>query len=134
SDPPVRWDASTSRIRFVLDPKAPRPSVALAPGQVGWLEIARKPRDVLGVPTAAILQSPQGPYVLLSLGGGRFEKRPVEIGEPFVKQGFAVVLSGLQKHDMVVSRAAFFIDADRRLGTASMEAGSAANAAEMATP
>jgi hypothetical protein len=112
-DAPVPWDRSTSRIRFAVDAKE-----APAPGRAGWLEIERKPREVLGVPSSAIVQSPEGPYVLLAQGGGRFQKRAIEIGETFVKQGFAVVLSGLQRNDLVVSKATFFLEADRRLGLA----------------
>ena len=64
-----------------------------------------------------VLQSPEGPYVLAWSGHDyTFEKRPIEIGETFLKQGFAVVLSGLQPNDRVVARATFFVDADRRLG------------------
>jgi len=129
ADPVVRWDKSTSRVRFRLDAAAGKQAASLEPGQVGWLEVARKPRDVLGVPTSALLQSPEGPYVLVPLRGGRFEKRPVELGETFIKQSFAVVLSGLQKHELVVSKAAFFVDADRRLGVAG-----AATEAGMAPP
>jgi Heavy metal binding domain len=120
-DAVVPWDRSTSRVRFRLDAGVPASAsaaaaAALSPGQAGWIEVERKVRDVLTVPASAILQSPEGPYVLAWAGAGRFEKRPIEIGETFLKQGFAVVLSGLQLHDRVVSRAAFFLDADRRLG------------------
>jgi multidrug efflux pump subunit AcrA (membrane-fusion protein) len=119
TEEPVRgWDGSTGQIRFRVDQppsvaaEAPSPSA----GQVGWLALAPRPRAALGVPASAVLQSPDGPYVLTVVAGGaRIEKRPVEIGETFLKQGFAVVLSGLQVHDRVVGRAAFFLDADRRL-------------------
>ena len=120
-DAAVLWDRSTSRIRFrpdaVRTARAPAP---LQPGQVGWLELPRKPREVLAVPASAIVRSPEGPYVLAEVGPYRFEKRPIEIGETFLKHGFAVVLSGLRAHERVVSRATFFLDADRRLG---MQAG-----------
>jgi hypothetical protein len=119
ADPPVRWDQSTSRIRFRLD--AARASVRLQPGQVGWVEAARKSRAVLAVPASAVLQSPEGPYVLAAVGNAKFEKRPIEIGETFQKQGFAVVLSGLRANDRVVSKATFFLDADRRLGLQTRE-------------
>jgi len=76
---------------------------------VGWLEVQRKPRSVLTVPVDAILEAPEGPYVLRALGGFRFEKRPIEIAEIFKKQGFAVLLSGLQVQDRVVARAAFLV-------------------------
>lgn len=118
-DPPVAWDRATSRIRFRADPRTGK-SAARAPavGDVGWIEVQPKARNVMAVPASAVLQSPEGPYVLAWVGGGRFEKRPIEIGETFLKYGFAVVLDGLKVHDRVVSRAAFFLDADRRLGSA----------------
>ena len=86
-------------------------------GGVGWLEVAPRPRQVLGVAASAVLQSPEGPFVLAWSGHDyTFVKRPIEIGETFLKQGFAVVLSGLQPNDRVIARATFFVDADRRLG------------------
>jgi hypothetical protein len=106
-----RVDRSTSRVHFRLLPGAPRP----APGLTGWLVLAPRVREVLTVPASALLQSPRGTYVLVWSGADRFDKREIEIGETFLKQGFAVVLSGLQLHDRVVSRAAFFLDAERRL-------------------
>jgi hypothetical protein len=116
ADPVIAWDRSTSRIRFRLDGDGGRAAAPPRAGRVGWLEVARKAREVVAVPVAAVLQSPEGPYVLLPAGGAGFEKRPIEIGETFVKQGYAVVLSGLHPHDRVIGRATFFLDADRRMG------------------
>jgi len=117
AEPAVPWDRSTSRVRFRFDgARAARPGKLPEPGQVGWLEAARRPRDVLAVPVSAVLQSADGPYALVSNGGSVFEKRPIELGETLPKQGFAVVLAGLRAEERVVSRAAFFLDADRRLG------------------
>jgi hypothetical protein len=118
-DAPVRWDPSTSRIRFASA------SAALRPGQIGWLTLPRKSREVLTVPASAIVNSAEGPYVLAAAANGGFEKRSIEIGETFVKQGFAVVLSGLEVHERIVSRATFFLDADRRLGLTFGEEGDA---------
>ncbi len=119
NDPAVPWDRSTSVIRFRVDAKgSSRGGNPIQAGQVGWLRIADKTRAVLGVSETAILQSPEGPYVLAWAGGEKFEKRSIEIGETFSRQGFAVVLSGLRANDLVVSRATFFVDADRRLGGA----------------
>jgi len=114
ADAPVTWDRSTSRIRFrTATDRAPRPTG----GRTGWLEVAPRPRQVLGVATSALLQSPEGPYVLAWSGRGyTFVKRHIEIGETFLKEGIAVVLSGLTPHDRVIARATFFVDADRRLG------------------
>jgi len=123
AEAPVRWDASTSRVRFELVREAGTRKARLAPGQAGWLEVPRKSREVLTVPSSAVLQSPEGPYVLTPDGPYSFAKRSIEIGETFSKQGFVVVLSGLRVHDAVVSRAAFFVDAERRLGANAVEEG-----------
>jgi len=119
ADPMTPWDGSTSQLRFEIEPAV---STRMSParrfdgGEAGWLEVPARSREVLGVPTSAILQSPDGPYVLTPSSVGGFERHPIEIGETFARQGFAVVLSGLRPHDHVVARAAFFLDADRRLG------------------
>jgi len=124
--PAKAWDNATSRIRFrlVADPRGRAPAHPPRPGQVGWIELPRKPLEVLAVPAAALLEAPEGPYVLVAVGNGAaIEKRPIEIGEIFMKQGFVVVLSGLRVHDRVVSRAAFFLDADRRQDSQAEEGG-----------
>jgi len=111
---PVAWDRSTSLIRFRTVGKAPARAPA---GQTGWLEVAPRARQVVSVAASAVLQSPEGPYVLAWSGHGySFVKRPIQIGETFLKEGLVVVLSGLEPHDRVIARATFFVDADRRLG------------------
>jgi hypothetical protein len=118
ADASAAWDRSTARIRFRVA-KGSRPAVV---GQVGWVEAAPRPRQVTGVAASAVLQSPEGPYVLAWAGHDyTFVKRPIDIGETFSKQGLAVVLSGLQPNDRVIARATFFVDADRRLGTNAAE-------------
>jgi hypothetical protein len=114
ADVPVTWDRSTSRVRFRVERSGAKRGPA--PGQAGWVEVPRKAREVLTVPASAVLQSPQGPYVLTPTGPYSFAKRNIEIGETFAKQGVVVVLSGLRVHEAVVSRATFFVDAERRLG------------------
>jgi hypothetical protein len=122
SDPPTPWDRSTSRARFRLDAaQTEHASNPPEPGQAGWLEAARRPREVLAVPASAVLQGAEGPYVLVPGAGASFEKRRIEIGETLPKQGFSVVLAGLRAQERVVSRAAFFLDADRRLGSHAAE-------------
>ncbi|HVV53360.1 MAG TPA: heavy metal-binding domain-containing protein [Polyangia bacterium] len=117
------WDRSTARVRFAFD-AGPRGDAPRA-GRAGWVELAPRPRQVLAVPASAVLQSPEGPYVLAWTGRGfTFERRPIEIGETYLKDGFAAVLSGLQVNERVVARATFFLEADRRAGGA-VEAGRA---------
>jgi hypothetical protein len=120
--PPERWDHSTARIRFRA--VGGRPGARLSVAETGWVELAPRPRQVLAVPASAIVQSPEGPYVLAWTGSGfNFEKRPIEIGETFLKQGFAVVLSGLRANERVVGRATFFLEADRRATAPAAQSG-----------
>ena len=107
---PAAWDRSTSRIHFRFDPHAPAP----APGEVGWVQLAAKPRERLVVPLAAVVNTSQGSYVLVaSPDGDTFTTRFVEIGR--VIQGFGVILAGLNDHDQIVVGNTFFLDAERRL-------------------
>jgi len=121
--PSEKWDGSTSHLRFRLTAAA-RGEKRPRTGAVGWVELTPRPRQVLAVPASALLQSPEGPYVLAWKGTGfDFEKRPIEIGETFLKQGFAVVSSGLQVNERVVGRATFFLEADRRAAAGGAESG-----------
>ncbi len=108
--PPARWGPSTSRVDFRVAARAP----ALEAGDVGWVQLAARSRDLLAVPTSAVLVSSQGPYLLVAATDGRtFSRRSVEIGQ--VIAGFAVVVSGLSEDEPVVVGNTFFLDAERRL-------------------
>src|SRR6185369_546572 len=59
ADAPVSRDRSTSLIRF--RPTRPLAHRASTSAEIGWLEVAPRPRQVLGVAASAVLQSPEGP-------------------------------------------------------------------------
>jgi hypothetical protein len=108
--PPAPWDASTSQVRFRLDGDAS----GLEPGEVGWVELAARPRELLVIPSRAVLYSPEGPYVLATGADGRTVNiRRVEIGR--ASGGLAVVLSGLRTGEPIVVGSAFSWNAERRL-------------------
>ena len=110
AEPPVPWDASTSRVAFQLAPGAP----ALGVREVGWVQLAARSQELLAVPASAVLVSPEGPYVLVAAPDGRsFTRRSLEIGQ--VLAGFAVVVSGLREGERVVVGNVFFLNAERRL-------------------
>jgi hypothetical protein len=110
ADPPVAWDASTSKVRFLVSPSVR----ALEPGETGWITLAPKSRSLLVVPSSAVLQSPGGPYVLAAATErGPFVSRPVEVGK--VLYGVAAVMSGLREGERVVAGDAFFWAAQQRL-------------------
>lgn len=137
SDAPAPWDASTLQVHFQaqvgrgVGNREPRsdpapPTAAGAALDDGWLDIAPQPRDLLVVPSNAILYAAEGAYVVtISADGQTLGKRPVEIGRildsGYVAQqsvdrfGAIVVLSGLRDNDTVVVEDTFFLDAERRL-------------------
>jgi hypothetical protein len=121
---PAFWDASTAKVRFIAAEVAA--SRADVTGDTGWLDIAARPRELLAVPSNAVLYTAEGPYVVaVSPDGKAFSKRPVEIGRILDSGSMAelskdrfgaiVVLSGLRENDRVVVEDTFFLDAERRL-------------------
>jgi multidrug efflux pump subunit AcrA (membrane-fusion protein) len=87
---------------------------ALGDPIVGWVRLAARPRELLVVPTGAVLYSSHGPYLLVPAPDGRgFDRRPVVVGR--LHRGLAVIVSGLTDQDTVVTANAFFVDAEQRL-------------------
>ena len=124
SDPPSPWDASTVQVHFQIDRRSP-----VTKEETGWLQLAPRPRDLLVVPSSAVLYSGAGAYVLAAPPSGRtFTSRAVEIGR-ILDSGYVaglsgdhfgaiVVLSGLEEGEQVVAGDTFFLDAERRLQAA----------------
>jgi len=82
----------------------------LSPGTAGWVFAPPRPHPVLVVPSSAVLQSSDGPYVLaLSPDLKMVERRRVKIGRTFL--GLCAVVSGLAEQEPLVARGAFFLDA-----------------------
>jgi hypothetical protein len=107
---PSRWDDATSRVRFRVDAGAPPP----APGGVGWVTLAARPREVLVIPASAIMESATGPYVLAPAPDRRtLVRRSLALGK--LRSGSIAVVSGLAERDAVVVENAFLLDAERRL-------------------
>jgi hypothetical protein len=110
SDPPAPWDRSTARVRFTIAAHAPH----LAPGTSGWVRIAGARRDLLVMPSSAVLEGVDGPYVLVaSTDGKTLTRHSVELGR--VVGGLAYVISGVAAQERVLVRNTFFVDAERRL-------------------
>jgi hypothetical protein len=107
-EPPVEWDDATSLVHFRVEGKHD-----LRPLQTGWLKLTARIRQGLVVPTAAVLQSPNGPYVL-AVGDDRRSVTKRSIGVGSVLYGFAAVTSGLDDGDRVAAMNTFFLDAERR--------------------
>jgi Heavy metal binding domain len=115
--PPTPWDTSTSELEFRVAAGTP----ALPPGTTGWLELPPRAVSTLVIPSSAVLQSADGPFVLVLAGRGSFSRRPVRIGK--TPNGLAMVLSGLREDERIVVKTAFFLDAERRLAQGADSAG-----------
>ena len=106
--PRERWDASTVLVHFEVEA-----GHALVANETGLLKLPTRLRRGLAVRESAIIDSPDGPYVLVAQGDRRtFTKRSVEIGNRLY--GFADVVSGLNDGERVVASHAFVMDAERR--------------------
>jgi hypothetical protein len=127
-EPPSAVDSSTVKVRFRLDPDAGAVAPPRGPRDVGSLQIPLRPRELLVVPSSAVLYSADGPYVLAApRGEDTFTKRRVEIGR-ILDSGYVggragevgaiVILSGLGEGEAVIAANTFFLDAERRLRAA----------------
>jgi multidrug efflux pump subunit AcrA (membrane-fusion protein) len=109
------------RFRFRPRPGSGSGGVAGAgappPGQVGWVRLAYRTRDMLVVRTSSVIQSTDGPYVLVfSAQKGTLAKRKVELGKEW--EGMTAIVGGVRDKEFVVMGDAFSFDAERRLQAA----------------
>jgi hypothetical protein len=110
NDPPEPWDGSTVRVRIRA-----APGVTLPANGTGSVKFKTRLRHDLVIREGAVLQSPEGPYVLVATNDRHtLTKRRVEVGS--VTYGYASVISGLKEDEWVVALHAFPLDTARRLG------------------
>jgi Heavy metal binding domain len=105
---PAPGDGATSLVRWRMDEET-----SLPPGAIGWLKLAPRQRTTRVVPYGAVLQGPEGPYLLVvSEDGLTLLPRPIETGRVFF--GFTVVVSGLGEGERFVAKNAILLDTERR--------------------
>ena len=99
-------------VRFRLDDHA---GAALQPKEIGSVKFATRLRNGLVVRESAVIQSPEGPYVLIASEDRRtFTKRPVQIGSTLYE--YADVVGGARENEYAVALHTFVLDTERRLG------------------
>ena len=103
----------TARLRIEL----PNPNGDLRPAMYADVEIATgTAKPVVAVPDDAVIDTGARQVVLVDLGEGRFEPRPVSLGAR--GDGYVEVRDGIVAGDRVVTSANFLIDAESNLKAA----------------
>jgi Cu(I)/Ag(I) efflux system membrane fusion protein len=105
-DPVLDPRTRTARVR--LDFANPRGE--LRPELFGEVTLERPARDVLRVPTDALVQTGERDVVFVARGDGRFEPHLVQTGE--AGRDFTEVREGLHEGEAVVTRASFLVDSE----------------------
>lgn len=124
-------DPATRTVKLRLE--LANPDGALRPAMFGEVELASAPRQVLRIPTDAVLDAGEGEWVaFVDLGEGRFAPRRVELGEQ--ARDYSELLAGLAPGERVVTGANYLVDSESRLRAAladmmAPETGAAAGAA-----
>jgi hypothetical protein len=109
-DAPRPWDDDTVELSFDLDRGAPN----LAPGVAGSVAFAPRRQRIAVVPETALLQAPEGPFLLVASHGDRvFTWRKVSIGR--VTLGNVPIVDGVAAGERIATRRISFLEAERRL-------------------
>ena len=97
------------RLRF------PNPQLKLKPEMFAQVQI-KSPvtKEVVVVPTEAVLDTGLKQHVFIALGGGKFEPREVKLGVYGDGNHYREVLSGLKGGEDVVTSAQFLLDSESR--------------------
>jgi RND family efflux transporter MFP subunit len=85
----------------------------LKPGMFVDVDVAVTPGDGLLVPEDAVVDSGTRQVVFVAQGDGHFEPRDVTVGAR--ARGQALILAGLDEHEEVATRAAFFLDSESQM-------------------
>lgn len=105
---PADWDRETAHAAFVVS------GGALSPDEHGTIVIAPVARDLLVVPSSAIVQTADGPCVfVIDPASHRAARRAVRIGREH--RDVTAVLDGLAEGEDVVVTGAFFVAAEHGL-------------------
>ena len=107
--PTVDAQTRTGQVRLVMENKDGQ----LRPGAYADVAFQVGTQKRLAVPSEAILKSGSGRYVLVSLGGGRFEPRAVKLG--LTSERWTEVSGEIEDGDDIVVSGQFLIDSESAL-------------------
>jgi hypothetical protein len=105
----ARHDRSSAEVHFRPEVGSALPTSA----RVGRVRLIDRGREVPVISDSAVLEGSDGPYVLVEGPDRRtLVRRSVRVGKTF--GGLTFVLAGLGARELVLTRSAFFVDAERR--------------------
>lgn len=107
--PTIDEASRTGKVRLVLD----NADGLLRPGAYADVSFETTSVKRLAIPSESVLRSSDGDYVVVALGGGRFQPRKVRTGVH--NKGRVQILSGLNQGDEVVVSSQFMIDSESSL-------------------
>lgn len=108
--PTITPEARTGKVRLVVDNK----DGALKPAGYAAINFAAtNTQEKLSVPSEAVLRGSTGDHVIVALGDGKFQSRPVKMGA--ASGGRTEILDGLKEGEDVVTSAQFLIDSESSL-------------------
>lgn len=107
-------DAATRTVRVRLE--VANPDFVLRLNMNAEVELEGTSRDALVVPQSALLAAGRRDFVFRSLGEGRFQPQPVEVGRRVGEE--VEILSGLAEGDAIVRSGLFLVAAESRLRAA----------------
>lgn len=108
--PEVEQATRTLKVRFLFD----NPEFILKPNMYANITLLVNPKlDTLNIPIEALIRSSQGNRVIVALGQGRFQVRPVTTGIETNER--VEILSGLKQGEQVVTSGQFLIDSEANL-------------------
>jgi Cu(I)/Ag(I) efflux system membrane fusion protein len=140
--PGKKWDGVVDYLYPDLDPKTrtlrvrlifPNPDLLLKPNMFADVVIYGGPKkDVLKIPSEALIVTGERESVVTALGGGRF--RPVDVVTGMQEGGEVEILSGLSEGDEIVISGEFLIDSESSLQASFMRMSEAGNAPQESSP
>jgi Cu(I)/Ag(I) efflux system membrane fusion protein len=140
--PGKKWKGVVDYLYPDLDPKTrtlrvrlafPNPDLVLKPNMFADVVIYGGPKkDVLKIPSEALIVTGERESVVTALGGGRF--RPVDVVTGMQEGGEVEILSGLKEGDEIVVSGEFLIDSESSLQASFMRMSEAENARDSSQP
>jgi cobalt-zinc-cadmium efflux system membrane fusion protein len=111
--PGESWSGRISNISDVLDPNTrtmkirvvlPNPGHRLKPEMFATIHLPRPKRNVIGIPSAAVLYEGNSAFVMVRKADGAYEKRSVTVAQ--IQTDQAEIASGLRPGEVVVVKGA----------------------------